>query len=196
MKTKIISIIIILVVSILSFFGTFYLGINDVLGVKIFGLTIGTMLPIVIEIILSIIIVYDFISIRLKRMRYGELKYVLKRTNKKVQVIGFLILVAILIFEAVLIAVDISFLYMLGMLPLMFGYHNMEKEGLGDKCIYQWGIPTKWSNVRSYNFEGNILTLNVTKKYLWMTQDIKIPFKVEKEQQTEILDYVKSRVGI
>ncbi len=98
-------------------------------------------------------------------MRYGELKYVLKRTNKKVQVIGLFILVAILIFEAVLRVVNISFLYMLGMLPLMFGYHNVEKEGLGDNCIYQWGIPTKWSNVTSYYFKEELLTFNVTKKF-------------------------------
>jgi len=87
MKTKVITIIIILVVSALSFFGTFYLALNGVLDVKLFGLAIGILIPRVIDIIESIVIAYDFRSIKLNKMKYGELRYILKRTNKKNQII-------------------------------------------------------------------------------------------------------------
>lgn len=202
MKIKIITLLICLVIGALTMLGTLYLDRNGLLDSKFIGLSVGTLIPLVFKAIVIILIVCDFMSIRFKKKKYGEIKFVLKRANKRNQIIAFFVLMSIFILEAILILsirdvekTNISPLFMFGMLALMYGYHNIEKEGLADNCIYQWGIPTKWDNVNSYDYGGRILTFNVTKKFLGMTQKLKIPFIVNIEEETKILEHVSSRMG-
>lgn len=201
-RSKFIVLIIILAISIISGVATFYLAINGLLNLKLMGIDLIDWFFIILCLFIIIVIGYDFIKIQTNKKKYGPLKYVLIRTNKKTQIIGFVFLLFMFILEFFIMIIlnkniklmDVSLVFLMGMLPLMFGFHNYEKDGLNDKCIYFWGTPIKWHNITAYTIENNILYLTCTKKMFGRSENSKIPFIINNENKPEIIEFINTKI--
>lgn len=201
MKIKIISVLAILVVAVATGFLTFYLSSRGMLDLKVMGITIFDWFYVILDIFVLGTITYDYSKIKINKRKYGKLKYILKRTNKKTQIIGFIFLVCIFIFEARFIFYhtghlrfrNISLLFLIGALPFIFLYRNVEKEGLSEKCVYLWGNVFEWKNINYFFVYDNILTLCTTHKVFGMKEDVKIPFQLEGVNKDEILKFVEEK---
>jgi hypothetical protein len=199
---RMLMVVFILLFSVVIGLGTFYMASTGLLNLKIIGISFNNWIYILLNVIMITTILYDFINIRVNRKKYGPLKYVLKRRNKRTQVIGFMLLTALFIFNLLVLIVfnkdiqfmNISMTILYGAMPLMFGYRNLEKEGLSDYCIYFWGVPYKWDNVDSYGLDDNMLTLTVSRKVVGIKEIIKVYFTISRSQKNEIAEFVAERV--
>lgn len=201
-KTKIIMLVSMLVIMVLSFLGTFYLGSTGVLDSEILGLKFIDFILIIMNIVVGLIALYDFLNIQLNKRKYGKLRFVMKRTSKKTQVIGLIFLVCIFTFQAILYfvilneAVSIingSMIFLIGMMALIFAFHNIEKEGLADECVYFWGTPIQWSNITSYSIDEGKLTLYISRKVLGRIENTSIIFIIENSTRENIESYLAER---
>ena len=201
-RSKIIIIISIILISIITGFAAFYLAINGLLNFSFLGIDLLDWLFIILCLCMVLVIGYDFMKIQKNKKKFGKLKYTLKRKDKITQVIGFIFLIFILIFQVLFMIffirdikfMNIALIFLIGMQPLMFAYHNYEKEGINDKCVYFWGTPIQWENIESYNTHENILYINYTKKVFGMNEKVGIPFKINNENKDEIIEFIDKRI--
>jgi hypothetical protein len=186
-----------------TFFGTFYLASKGILFLTFTGITYFDWVFIILDLTMISIIIFDFIYIRINRRKYGKLKYILKRKSKRTQVIGFIFICFVFVFEFIINFIllrEIKFVngsvvFMVGMMALIYGNHNHEKEGLAEDCIYIWGSSVKWGNIGSYDLDNSILTLNVNRKVLGIKEKAKIPYVISVEEEKDIVEFVEGRIN-
>jgi len=202
MKNKIICIVGILIFTIVTIGGGMLLATKGFFYWEFISLSIYTWLKLICGISIVAIILYDYINIRVKKKKNGELKFILKRKDKKNQIIGFIaLLISFFIQTAILTRgfkefnSDIIFLfYFHTPLLLVFGYRHIEKEGLGEGCIYYWGSPIELKKVLRYSFNENTLILVVNKKTFGINQTFDIPFLIEDADKTNIEKFLCDKV--
>ncbi|WBW96302.1 hypothetical protein [Oceanirhabdus sp. W0125-5] len=202
-RSKIITLLLVLAVFIV----TIILGIlfinTGLIETKFMGVGILDWFQIIVVIIISFVVLNDFIKVRLKRSRYGKLKYKLKRKDKKKQNIGLVILVIIFFIQVSIFSEKfntfnlhtIVAIYFVAMLPLLFLYRNIEKEGLGEGGIHYWGEIVKWEQVLRYSFNENKLTITAHKKIYRKDEIFEIPFIIEDSDKNEYKAFLEEKMS-
>ncbi|MCM1988907.1 hypothetical protein [Oceanirhabdus seepicola] len=202
-KSKIRALIFILIVTLAGLAGGIFIAVKGVFFKEFMGLSMGNWFKVIIGIAITIVVLYDFISIRVKRKKYGELKYRLKRKDKRKQIIGLILLIIIFFIQILIFTrgfkkfdFDVVFLmYCVWPLPLMFLYRNIEKEGIGEGGVHYWGEIIKWDKVLRYSFRGDTLTVVSRSKSFGVNEIIEIPFIIEDGDKIDIEEFLSEKVG-
>ncbi|MCM1988931.1 hypothetical protein [Oceanirhabdus seepicola] len=202
MKNKIISIVGMLIFTIVTIGGGMFLATKGFFYWEFIGLSAYTWLKLICGISIVAIILYDYINIRIQKKKDGELKFILKRKNKKNQVVCFIAVLISFFIQTVILTKgfkefnsDIIFLFYFHVpLLLVLGYRHNEKEGLGEEGIYYWGSLIAWKNAVRYSFNENTLILVINKKTFGINEIVNIPFIIEDTDKTHIEKFLCDRV--
>ena len=200
----IICIVVMILVSIITLLGCIFLNSKGLLFKDYIGLTMVNWLQIIVGVIILGFILYDFTSIRVKRKKYGKLRFRLKRKDTIKQTIALILLLIIYFIQAWIFTsgfkeFDLDKIFMMfcvAPLPLLFGYHNIEKEGLGDKAVYYWGYVIQWNKVCRYNFKGDTLRLTISKRSFGKDEEYEIPFIVNRNDKIVVEEFLCEKMRI
>ncbi|MBU3131001.1 hypothetical protein KPL40_00910 [Clostridium gasigenes] len=201
-RSKTIVLIVTILVGIITGVFIYYLETKGLVALKFRGVEFIDWIFIITGIVVTIMVTIDYILIKRYKNKFGKLKYILLRENRKKQVYGLRFLVAIFIFELIIILffdefkfMYIALLFVIGSQIIMFSIHNNEKEGINENCIYSWGNAIKWDKVKSYNINENILCLELKKKVFGKIETYKIPFKLDVENKDEIIKLIDMKIN-
>ena len=201
-RSKTIILIFAILVGIITGVFVYYLETKGLVALKFRGVEFIDWIFIITGIVVTIMVTIDYILIKRYKNKFGKLKYILLRENRKKQVYGLRFLIAIFIFELIIILFSdefkfmyIALLFVIGSQIIMFSIHNNEKEGINENCIYYWGNAIKWDKVKSYNINENILCLELEKKMFGKIETYKIPFKLDVENKDEIVKLIDMKIN-
>ncbi|NKF07286.1 hypothetical protein J1C67_11885 [Clostridium gasigenes] len=202
-RSKTIILIGAILVGIITGVFVYYLETKGLVTLKFRGIEFIDWIFIITSIAMTIIVIIDYILIKRYKNKFGKLKYILLRQNRKKQVYGLRFLIAIFIFQLIIIILfsdEFKFMYiaplfLIGNEIIMFSIHNNEKEGINENCIYSWGNAIKWDKVKSYNINENILCLELEKKMFGKIERYKMPFKLDMENKDDIVKLIDMKIN-
>lgn len=194
-KIKMLKYLNVTISSIFSFF--LFLALVGVLGSNVLGLNIGDFVLIITDIYIFLVVVYTYFYIKVNKRVYGKIIFIMKRTNYKIKMKIWLnvLLICLLIFQLFLdlIVFGNNFnlkttyrMFFQVMLILIVSFHNSQKEGLADKCVYSWGVPIEWSKIAFYSITEDKLILSLSSETLKKNKSGKIDFKIENKDKESI----------
>lgn len=199
-KRRVINLIIFILFAVLVIMIAFLVGkfleSKGLLYIEFMGITVNSF-TIIFEVMIIGFILYDFTSIRVKRKKYGELKYILKSNDKTRQII-FIIMIIFLFVQVVSLTngfkkIDahiMMLLYYPTPIIFLYVYHNIEKEGLGEEGVYYWGDVLTWDKVLRYNFKEDKLILTISKRSFGKIEKYEILFIVNGNDKIEIEEFL------
>ncbi|MBB6713931.1 hypothetical protein [Clostridium gasigenes] len=201
-RSKTIILIFAILVGIITGVFVYYLETKGLVALKFRGVEFIDWIFIITGIVVTIMVTIDYILIKKYKNKFGKLKYILLRENRKKQVYGLRFLIAIFIFELIIILFSdefkfmyIALLFVIGSQIIMFSIHNNEKEGINENCIYSWGNAIKWDKVKSYNINENILCLELEKNMFGKIETYKMLFKLDMENKDDIIKFIDMKIN-
>lgn len=164
------------------------------------NIDVSSLLALILLTIVITCAIFDTYETFESQKQFGTAKFevTLNTRNRFRNVLIFLALVTIFEFGAFLYSIDIEILpslFITLILNLIFAFHSMINNAIGENGILHWGIYHSWNDIKSHNIENeNLLEMNVINNFFCFEYNCVIKFDFDEKDKEDIEKFLVDKL--